>query len=1074
MTLGHGRGLIAMLIAIAALTNRTFGQTSASWLTATDGSWTDPLKWSSNPNYPNNGQPGPLDHYDVVIDAVGGNYLVNLPGTNVTVDSLSVTSPNATLRQPSASFNVLGAARLEAGVFELNGSILSAGDLIVGSVMDWLGGTVTGSGTMTIAPGGAVYCRAGSSGSGGRSLYSALDNFGALNVRAGTLEMFGTAMVVNRATGVINVDVPSGTGGALLGNGSNTTVLSNLGRINVNSGGFARFRIVNSGTIHVNGAATLNAATHNNNSALSGLGTINLTGSHTLGSGVTRFAANPINLDSNSQILGNGDLEITGQLNWNGGTIGGGGIMCVAAGATLNVASGSSSRTLARRLDNAGLMRISAYPLRLDGLNTSINNLPGGQIDIAHFTFFNLSNTASIVLTNQGTTRFLPGTGSLLDQSLPGFINSGTIIADGLPLYLSSGTHLSGSTITGAATINLFGSTSSGSQSLIGPTTLVGANMNLGPGLVTGPGRLNLTGRLHWTSGTIGGTGSMTIASTGVLDVNAPGSFGSVTLSRPLFNSGVINVNSGTLQSGTTTIINEIDGVLNISPNATISLFTGTSGPPLTNNGTIRGLGTAQASALLPARMTSAGTIVAVSGLTEFNVGTFGFVTLLAGSVITGPSTIDIGRAIVMQGDVTLAGPSMLMGPAPSGWSSAWVGPGSARITGVLNWTGGGFFGMYPSGGSTPAGRLIIEAGARVEINPTTGVGLGRNADNFGSVNFNSGTLSLGSSIFVNHASGVLSIQSPRNFVGFPAALLSNSGTMNLSAASISISVPLENFGVLNIGSSSIPAPILLSPFTNGGRINGELNTGTQTVTLQSGATGGKLDGAGTTIVADGASASAHRLRQGTLAIQSGARLTLEPDGGPAVTTIVHTLTLAAPSSRLDLTDNHLVVDYDPSGPNPYTSIRGAIAAAQIFSSAADARRRVGLADNASLQLPIFGGQIVDESSVLARLTWAGDTNLDGFVDVADLGALATQWQAAGDWTEGDFNYDGVVNVADLGLVATNWQIQGSPGLADAIASFGLDNTTVPEASIALLATLLIPIISRPDKCLHAQTSRTR
>src|SRR5438132_10301105 len=32
-------------------------QTQANWLGTTDGSWTDPTRWSTNPNFPNNGTP---------------------------------------------------------------------------------------------------------------------------------------------------------------------------------------------------------------------------------------------------------------------------------------------------------------------------------------------------------------------------------------------------------------------------------------------------------------------------------------------------------------------------------------------------------------------------------------------------------------------------------------------------------------------------------------------------------------------------------------------------------------------------------------------------------------------------------------------------------------------------------------------------------------------------------------------------------------------------------------------------------------------------------------------------------
>jgi hypothetical protein len=99
-----------------------------------------------------------------------------------------------------------------------------------------------------------------------------------------------------------------------------------------------------------------------------------------------------------------------------------------------------------------------------------------------------------------------------------------------------------------------------------------------------------------------------------------------------------------------------------------------------------------------------------------------------------------------------------------------------------------------------------------------------------------------------------------------------------------------------------------------------------------------------------------------------------------------------------------------------------------------------------------FMTQSVDATAVLMKVTWAGDANLDGKVDVADLGILSTNSQTQGGWTEGDFNYDGTINVADSGLLSTNWQ-QGvgnplGPTLAEALASLGLPSATVPEPAV--------------------------
>ncbi len=97
----------------------------------------------------------------------------------------------------------------------------------------------------------------------------------------------------------------------------------------------------------------------------------------------------------------------------------------------------------------------------------------------------------------------------------------------------------------------------------------------------------------------------------------------------------------------------------------------------------------------------------------------------------------------------------------------------------------------------------------------------------------------------------------------------------------------------------------------------------------------------------------------------------------------------------------------------------------------------------------------------------AGDANLDGVVDISDLGLLATNWQAAGSWLGGDFTGDGFVDISDLGLLATNWQQNaGGAGAMTAYQLFfGAENTTVPEpASFSLLA--VIGLLTR-RRCLN-------
>jgi hypothetical protein len=113
----------------------------------------------------------------------------------------------------------------------------------------------------------------------------------------------------------------------------------------------------------------------------------------------------------------------------------------------------------------------------------------------------------------------------------------------------------------------------------------------------------------------------------------------------------------------------------------------------------------------------------------------------------------------------------------------------------------------------------------------------------------------------------------------------------------------------------------------------------------------------------------------------------------------------------------------------------------------------LGYGDNTVLGKTSFAGQSVDPSSVLVKFTYYGDANLDGQVDVVDLGELATHWQSSAAWTGGDFDYNGTVNVNDLGLLASNWQAGvGAPltpaGFYEALASFGLSGAPVPEPAV--------------------------
>jgi hypothetical protein len=170
-------------------------------------------------------------------------------------------------------------------------------------------------------------------------------------------------------------------------------------------------------------------------------------------------------------------------------------------------------------------------------------------------------------------------------------------------------------------------------------------------------------------------------------------------------------------------------------------------------------------------------------------------------------------------------------------------------------------------------------------------------------------------------------------------------------------------------------------------------------------------------------------------------------------------------TGKLDLADNSMIIDYPGDTPDgPVQQLRADLHDGALFTSVGGATRRLGWADNSVWELPGFAGHSFlpgDYTQLLVTCTWGGDANLDRRVDMMDLGALATHWQAAGNWVDGDFDYNGVVDVNDLGLLATNWQPGVGnplgPSLQDALANLGLPNVSVPEpASVGLVLAVAL------------------
>jgi hypothetical protein len=88
-----------------------------------------------------------------------------------------------------------------------------------------------------------------------------------------------------------------------------------------------------------------------------------------------------------------------------------------------------------------------------------------------------------------------------------------------------------------------------------------------------------------------------------------------------------------------------------------------------------------------------------------------------------------------------------------------------------------------------------------------------------------------------------------------------------------------------------------------------------------------------------------------------------------------------------------------------------------------------------------------------------GDANMDGRVNLSDLGVLIDNFGKPGVWANGDFNNDGRVDLSDLGVLINNFGQSAS--MSSSVVVAGMNVSTVPEPSaLVLLAAGLIGLLA--------------
>ena len=99
-----------------------------------------------------------------------------------------------------------------------------------------------------------------------------------------------------------------------------------------------------------------------------------------------------------------------------------------------------------------------------------------------------------------------------------------------------------------------------------------------------------------------------------------------------------------------------------------------------------------------------------------------------------------------------------------------------------------------------------------------------------------------------------------------------------------------------------------------------------------------------------------------------------------------------------------------------------------------------------------FSGQSIDSTAILIRYTLAGDSNVNGTVDLTDFTYLAANFNKSSGaiWLEGDYNYDDKVDLTDFTFLASNFN--QSLSAAGGVSATGLGSVVPEPSSLALLA----------------------
>jgi hypothetical protein len=519
--------------------------------------------------------------------------------------------------------------------------------------------------------------------------------------------------------------------------------------------------------------------------------TLSVSGNLTLG-GPSYWVSSTINCT--------GTLTISNVMNWTAGTMGGAGTTIIAPGATLNAAANPYTLTLSCTLENAGTVLWTGVGINMN--SAVVTNCPGALFLVQNSTSINASSSR---FDNAGTFRknASPGTTTLSGlnfnnyglvdlqtgtlQCTGSFTNSGSVnLAPGTTNLISGGglatgpfaapagalVALTGNSLTPpftllpGAQLNGFGTYQLNGATVNFNTDITVQNLDLLitlggiPATLNGTGTLTISNVMNWISGSMGGTGTTTIAPGATLNATAnPYTLG---LSRTLKNAGTM-LWTGVGISLSSAVLTNCPGALILAQNSASLSATSSR---FDNAGTFR-------------KNVSQGTTT----LAALNFNNYGLVDLQTG-------TLQCAGSFTNSGSVNLApGTTNLI----SGGGLA-TGPFKAPATALVDWTGSGVSTAFTlsSGVQLNGAGVYRMDGATVNFDTDLGV---QNLDLISTGVGNPPTLT---------GSGILTISNVMNWTqgtmsGSGLTIIAPGATLNAAANpyTLSLSRSLENAGTV-------------------------------------------------------------------------------------------------------------------------------------------------------------------------------------------------------------------------------------------------------------------------------------